>query len=76
MSTSPNSLTGEFSCHSGTPEDLTCIEACTIIAFILALLCFSIQCIRDITRKRPTVGAEDEIALTILIGKVNDAAYV
>lgn len=71
-----NSTDGNLFCTSGPQEDLTCVEVCAIIVFMMALIWFGITCVCDIIRMDNIVEEEDEIAMKPLIGTVNDATYV
>ena len=71
-----NSTTGNLICTSGVQGDLTCLEVCSVVVFIMALIWFGITCVCDIVRMDNIVEEEDEIAMKPLIGRVNDATYV
>ena len=71
-----NSTAGNMFCSTGAHEDLTCVEVCSVLVFIMALIWFGITCICDIIRMDSIVEEEDEIAMKPLIGRVNDATYV
>ena len=71
-----NSSATNLLCSTGAQEDLTCVEVCSVLVFIMALIWFGITCICDIIRMDNIVEEEDEIAMKPLIGRVNDATYV